>query len=297
MDSSPQKNFFFVIAACVGSVILGSSAVFVRISDMGPLATGFYRMLFSLPFFALWVLGEKVHVHVRGLPPEALPSPREFALLVLGGALFSLDLALFNWGIDHTTILNSTLFNNAAAFFVPLFLWLCFKVKPSMRTMLCVTIGLLGCALLGGESLSLSADNFLGDIVSLGSGMAVALYVITIKEVRDRCSTSVVMLITGLASTIALGVMVVFSQESFGPLTSQDWISIWGQALLVHTVGQALLAFSMAKVHAAYVGIIMLLAPVTSALLGWLIYDEVLTVITLGGIILVMASIVTARTD
>ena len=35
----------------LGAVVLGWSAIFTRFSEVGPIATGFYRMVLALPVF------------------------------------------------------------------------------------------------------------------------------------------------------------------------------------------------------------------------------------------------------
>lgn len=46
-EKIPQSQA--VLMACMGSVLIGTSGVFVRISDLGPISTGFYRIFFCTP--------------------------------------------------------------------------------------------------------------------------------------------------------------------------------------------------------------------------------------------------------
>lgn len=86
-----QNSLKPFLLACLGSILIGSSAIFVRLSDLGPIATGFYRMLFALPLLALWVGLEQR----KALFSEFLPAKGRLAL-VFAGAFFALDLALWN---------------------------------------------------------------------------------------------------------------------------------------------------------------------------------------------------------
>lgn len=276
--------------ACLGSILIGSSGIFVRLSDLGPITTGFYRMLLALPLLALWMGWERK----IGLFSEFLPANGRLALL-FAGAFFALDLALWNWAIDHTTIVNSTLFNNTAAFFVPLIMWVFFKEKQSLRFIMATSIGFVGCFCLIGTSFSISFKNLLGDIVALGSGIMVALYLIFLHRIRGGVSTGLLMFWTGLSSLLFLGVLSFVSGESFWPLTYKDGISFFGQAVLVHVVGQSLLAYSLGKIPATYAALILFLAPVTGAVLGWAIYAEALGSLEIVGMILIMVSIMAIR--
>jgi drug/metabolite transporter (DMT)-like permease len=281
-----------VLMACLGAMLLGFSPIFVRMSDLGPLSTGFYRMFFSLPLLWVWMSWEKTRNENK---QNLALHVKDYLIMILAGLFFALDLGLWNWSIGYTAIVNATLFNNTAAFFVPLLMWLLFAEKQSKIFILAVLFGFLGCILLAGESFTISLQNLLGDIVSLSSGLMVALYVITIKKIRDKLSTGLIMFWTGVTSAIGMGILTFLFNESFWPLTMSDFLSILGQALLVHVAGQGLLAYAMGRIPASYGALIMLLAPVTAAALGWLIYSEYLSFMKMIGIAIIMTSIVAVR--
>jgi drug/metabolite transporter (DMT)-like permease len=279
-----------VLLMCIGSSLIGFSAVFVRLSDLGPLTTGFYRMLFALPLLVVWMRWEK-----KEKTSQPMIFPNDIVGLLVAGVFFSLDLALWNWSVDYTTIVNSTLLNNTAAFYVPLVMWLLFKEQQSVRVLAAATIGFIGCSLLVGESFSISLQSLLGDIVALLSGLMVACYLISLKQIRDRFLTGFLMFWTGACAAVFLAFFAYIFGESFWPLTVLDFVSILGQAVLVHALGQGLIAYSLGKIPATYAAIILFLAPVTAAVLGWIIYAESLSMLKVVGMVLVMASIMAAR--
>lgn len=285
----PSMPLLPILMACGGGVLLGVSPLFVRASDLGPMTTGFYRLLIALPFLWIWMKG--------GAPKHSTPSltVKDHVLLALGGSFFALDLAMWNWSLDHTAIVNATLFNNTAAFFVPLFMLLFFGEKPPLRFIMASLTGFFGCILLAGESFTVSFTHLLGDIIALLSGIMVTLYVITIKKIRDRLPTGLLMFWTTLASLVGMGLCGILFHESFYPLTPSDWISAGGQGLLVHVIGQGMLAYAMGRIPPTYGALVLLLAPVTAAVLGWSIYGEALSFIKLVGISIIMISLIAAR--
>lgn len=281
-----------ILFMCMGSTLLGTSAIFVRLSDLGPLATGFYRMLFALPFLVVWMVLE------RGQRNNSLHTSftkTDVLAYVLAGLFFALDLALWNWSIDRTTIVNSTLFNNTAAFYVPFIMWIIFKEKPSLAILVAALIGFIGCSLLVGENFTISLNSVFGDMVALLSGLMVALYIISIKHISGHGSTGFLMFWTGIICTLFLALFGYISGEFFWPLTAKDFVSTFGQAVLVHALGQGLIAFSLVNIQASYAAIILFLAPVTGAVLGWLFYDETLSLLKIIGMLLIMASIIAVR--
>src|SRR5450631_2891287 len=45
-------------ALLAGGIAIGFSPIFVRLSQLGPIATGFYRLLLALPLLWLWMRWE-----------------------------------------------------------------------------------------------------------------------------------------------------------------------------------------------------------------------------------------------
>lgn len=285
-----NNAFFPLLLLCLGSILIGASAPFVRLSELDPLATGFYRMLFSLPFFLFWMREERK----EPLDYKALVFHHGLGIL-LAGFFFALDLGLWNWSVGHTTIVNSSLFNNTSAFFIPLTLWLIYKDTPSVRVVLTALIGFLGCTFLVGESLSISYDNLAGDAVALLSGVTVALYIIALQKTRAHLSTGTLMFATSLCTTLFLGLFCYLTDSSFWPLGLRDIVSVLGLAFLVQVCGQGLFAYSLSKVPTAYAGISLFLAPATAAALGWVFYGESLSHFKLFGMALIMVSIFTIK--
>jgi drug/metabolite transporter (DMT)-like permease len=289
LSVSPPSLYPFLLA-CLGSAMIGSSGIFVRLSDFGPMTTGFYRMLFALPFLFIWMVWEKKE-HAL---PSLLPL-NHMVSLILAGAFFALDLAFWNWSIDQTTIVNSTLFNNTAVFFVPFILWMTRGEKQTPWFMLMTFVGFIGCMLLAGESLSISVTNLLGDCIALISGVMVALYLITLKKIREDITTGFLMWWTGLFSLFFLAIISYLFGESFWPFSAMDILSIFGQAILVHFIGQGLLAYSLGKIPASFTALILFLAPMTAAILGWLVFDESLSLLKILGMILIMVSVILVK--
>jgi drug/metabolite transporter (DMT)-like permease len=285
--SSP---LFPLILLCLGSILIGGSAVFVRFSDLGALPTGFYRMLFSLPLLALWMQWDKR----EGVSHHELFRKGKIEI-VLAGFFFALNLVLWNYSVRYTTVVNSTLLNNTAAFFVPLTLWIIFREKPSFRIICAASIGFLGSAFLVGESFSISYDNLLGDIISLFTGLLISFYLVALKQVRAKSSTGFLMFWTACCATFFLWLFSYCGGGSLWPVTGKGLLSGLGQAVFVQVFGQGLIAYSLGKISATSASIVLFLAPLTSAVLGLVVYGENLSHFKLFGMAFIMLSIVFMR--
>ncbi len=60
-------------ALLVGGIAIGFSPLFVRLSELGPVATGFYRLFLALPLLCLWMRWEERRAaEERGRPTSTL---------------------------------------------------------------------------------------------------------------------------------------------------------------------------------------------------------------------------------
>src|SRR6185436_6624820 len=106
-----------------GAAAIASSALWVKVSEAGPISTGFWRVFFALPVFWVWAAYDARRT------PHTL-TRIEWKLLLAAGFCFAGDLAVWHWSILLTTVANSTLFANCAPIFVVLAAWLLFGKRP-----------------------------------------------------------------------------------------------------------------------------------------------------------------------
>src|SRR5215469_7155501 len=95
-------------ALLLGNVALAFGPWLVRLSDVGPVATGFWRLALALPFLLMIgrFAGQPAHWPRRAL----------VATVAIAAFFYSLDLAAWNAGIRLTKLGNSTLFGNSGSF-------------------------------------------------------------------------------------------------------------------------------------------------------------------------------------
>src|SRR5262249_13874114 len=143
----------------VGAVAISFAGILVRLSEVGPAATGFYRFLFALPLLGLWTaLGKRNN--------DAGPQKAgAFRLIAFGGLVLGLDLAVWNWAIHLSSVSNATLLGNAAPIWVTIAGWLFFHERFTWSFLAGLALAILGIALLLGGSVSMSLDHAVGDLL------------------------------------------------------------------------------------------------------------------------------------
>src|SRR5262245_3218136 len=167
-----------------GAVCIALSPIWVRVSDVGPTASAFWRVALAVPL--LWTL-------FFSLKTDETKKIPFFALLATGLA-FAGDLAFWHWSIQYTSVANSTLLANLASIFVTLAAWVFWRQRPSGVFLAGLAAALLGTALLVRASLDFSQTALLGDGLGVVTALFYAWYLMSVKSLRDRGAATVLLM-------------------------------------------------------------------------------------------------------
>ena len=122
-----QKTQSLALASLfAGACAIGTSAVLVKLCDVGPVSSAFWRVALAIPVLALWA--RMADGGAAGGDPRT-----NRTLLFLCGLFFAGDLAFWHWSIVLTSVANATLLANCAPIFVTLAAWLFFRRTPRRR--------------------------------------------------------------------------------------------------------------------------------------------------------------------
>ena len=259
-----------LLALFLGAVLVGASPIFVRLSELGPMATAFYRPFLALPFLMLWVGAER-HNDPRTIRPRA---PADYFRLLLAGAFFSGDLAFWHLAILNTSVANATLFANFAPIFVTLGAWLLFSQKVTRGYLAGMALALAGAMILAMENFAFSPEHLLGDFFGLVTAMFLASYILSISRLRAGFSTATTMFWSSIGTAAVLFPVALLMKEGMVAATIHGWMILIGLALLSHAAGQGAIAFALAHLPPGFSSVGLLLEPVAAALLAWVILAE-----------------------
>lgn len=288
----PQRSGRLAIAALLlGAAAIGFAPIFVRISELGPTATAFWRLAFSLPALWLW------HALQRPKQPMAgrRPSRSGLAGFLLAGVFFAGDLAVWHWSLHLTSVANATLLPNFAPVFVTLAGFLLFGERFSRLFLAGMAIAVGGTMILMGESFELGPRQLLGDSLALSTAVFYAGYIVVVGRLRARHSTARIMAWSGLFSAAALLPLAVASGESLVAGSVRGWLVLAALGLFSHALGQSLIAYALAHLPAAFSSVGLLLQPAIAALLAWLLLAEPIGPWQAAGAGVILAGIVLAR--
>lgn len=277
-----------LIALFAGAVFIALSPIWVRVSEVGPTASAFWRVCLAVPL--LWILFFSLKTReTKGFRTQRLP-------LLCAGVAFAGDLAFWHWSIQYTSVANSTLLANLASIFVTLAAWLLWKQRPSNLFVAGLAAALLGTGLLVRASLSFSATALIGDALGVVTALFYAWYLLSVKELRDRgAATLELMAVTTTVTAAILLPAALASGEAMLAPTAAGWLKLLGLAWISHSAGQGLIAYALAHLPAAFSAVGLLLQPVIAALFAWLLLAEPVSALQCAGGAVVLAGIYLAH--
>jgi drug/metabolite transporter (DMT)-like permease len=284
MNSGARHHRFAFPALIIGSSALALGPWFVRLSGVGPVAAGFWRLALALPFlFAIAaVTGQAVH----------WPGRRLALIAIVAGFFFAADLAAWHIGIHLTKLGNATLFGNMSSLLFAVWgLWMARRM-PSLGQAGALGLAIVGAAFLMGSSAELSVRNLRGDLLALFAGILYTGYLIAVQRARQSLAPLPMLFIASAFGAVMLSPLSLGLGEQIIP---DDWTFVVILALSSQVLGQGLLVYAIGSLPPLVVGLTLLTQPAISALVGWLAYGETLSALDLAGATAIAVALVLVR--
>lgn len=273
-----------------GATFIALSPIFVRVADVGPTASAFWRVALAAPL--LWGMHAAIRGRARG---PAAPWP-PWLLFAAAGLAFAGDLAFWHGAIQLTSVANSTLLANLASIFVTLAAWLLWREQPRALFLAALVLAIAGVGLLVRTSVEFSPRALLGDGLGVVTAMFYAWYLLTVKALRDRgVATLPLMAVTTTITAMLLLPAALASGEPLWPSSTAGWLTLFGLAWISHAAGQGLIAYALAHLAAAFSSVALLFQPVMAAAFAWLLLGEPVAALQCAGGAVVLAGIYLAR--
>jgi len=233
----------------------------------------FFRNLIGLGLVVPWLLR-------RG--PGNLVT-RQFPLHLLRGLAGLGAMYCFYYALGHIPLAEAMLLKLTAPLFIPVIalLWLAESVPVRVRW--AIVIGFMGVVLIlhpGFAEISPVA------LVALAGAALAAVAKVTIRRLSVTEPSTRIVFYFALVGTVVSALPVAWHWVTPSP-------SAWGLVLAVSgfaTAGQLLMTRAFGLAPAAQVGSFTYVSVVFASLYGWLFWDELLDMLTIGGAILIAAA-------
>ncbi len=274
------------LAALIGASFLGLSPIAIRISEVGPQPTNFWRFVFALPILGLWALMSRPR-----------PSPGQVGWLLLAGVLFGIEVSLWGAAVELTTVTNATLLANLTPIFAALFGWLLLRERLSTPILAGIGAALTGAVILalaraqgagaahGGEA------GLFGDALGFSAAIGYAGYLLIVRALGNKIGVGAVMFWATFSAAIVSLTASLIWREPLMARSLSGWSMLVSLGVVVQVGGQGLIAFGVGRLPIAVSTVLLWMQPLVAAVLSWIMFSEELSPLALGGVALILAGI------
>ena len=284
-------NRYAVPALIIGAVSVGCAPILVRVSEVGPIATAFWRVALSIGPLLL------IAQAVKRVPNGMVRRPRSSAdrlVAATPGLFLAVELVVWHVSLHMTSVANATLLVNTTPVLTALIGWIVLRQPVGRSTCIGMVLAIVGVAALTSQAAGISAASPAGDAVALLAAAIYAGYFLSLGRARRSFAATDVMLWSTLsASAVTLPLALI--ESAIVPATMLGWAILVALAWIVQAAGQGLVTFAMAWISATISSLTMLIQPVVAAALAWIILGERLGPLQIVGGLSVILGVVTAR--
>lgn len=270
--------------AVAGAACISLTAVFIRLADVSPATSVFFRCALALPPLAVLAWME----HRRG----NRTSRGDAARFTVAGALLGVDFALWSQAIMLVGAGISTVLVNVQVVVVPLLSFVFLGTRIPARFVATIPVLFAGIALTAGvvDDTSTSPDLLWGTFLALLSGVAYAGYIFVVGGRGSAATAGTQVLI----STAAAGVVGSALGSMWGAVdVTPGWAAFgWLAALAVsaQVIGWMLLGRSLPRLAPEVGATLLLLQPVLAIAAAMVLLGERPTALQLVGCATVVAT-------
>jgi len=260
---------------------LSFAAIFIKLSEreLGPVATIFNRF-----WVATLILGfgnvvktlSERHSHDSSLQKQHY-TVSDLVLLLVMTCFFSGTLITWAWSLTQTSVANSNLLHNVTPLFTTLMGWLFLRQCFEGRFLVGMVLAISGSILIGIGDLQLASDNFTGDSLAILSAVFSAANLLTVEKLRAKFSATTILLWCSFFGTLLTFPLLLLTEDVLFPYSWAGWLAIIAQALVCQVLGQSLQAYNLKQFSSGFVAVFLLLDPVITAILAWVIFSEQLS--------------------
>ena len=293
MNNPGRQRALAFAALLAGGAAIAFSPIFVRLADVGPMQSAFWRVALAVPFLGAWAAWSARRARPaagRGSAP-----PMALAPVLAAGVFFAGDLGFWHLAIVYTTVANATLLANFAPIFVTLGGWLVLGQRVTRLFLVALAISLGGAALLVGASFGAAGTRLAGDAFGAVTAMFYGAYMLAIWRSRGTGGTAAVMALSSAVSALLLFPVALGWEGDLLPQSPRGWLIVLALAVIPQVAGQSLIAYAMAHLPASLSSLSLLIQPVLAAVYAMAILGEGMGAMQVAGGAIVLAGIYLAR--
>jgi drug/metabolite transporter (DMT)-like permease len=269
-----------------GATMISFSPVWVRLVDVSPTTSGFYRVLIGGIALSLFLVITRQRLQL---------TKRVWFILAFSAVFFALDLWFWHRSVNYIGPGLSTLLANFQVFFMMLAGMVLLRQRPRPLQLIAVPLALVGLGMIVGfDWRSLPGDYRLGVIFGLLTAVAYASYMLTMRAARTGSrhplpTREVAIVSLGSAALLGASALAEGASLAIPSMIDATWLLAYG--LVSHCLGLLFIASGLPHVSTTEAGLALLLQPTLSFIWDVLIFDRQMASMEITGALIALVAI------
>lgn len=282
-EGRAKKPILMLIIGVLGASM---SAIFVKISQAPSILTAAYRLIIVVLLMSPAVLGKKQIRH------ELFHVKKKTLLLsILSGVMLAIHFSTWFESLNHTSVASSTIIVCTEVIWVAIGYRIFLKGKLGAKAVIAIALAFAGSVLIAWNDSAGMSGGLFGDILALVAAVAVGIYTLIGRVVRDDTSTTVYTYIVYVSCCAVLCIAVLISGY---PFFGYGWSGILAGLLLAvfsTLMGHSIFSWCLKYFSPSFVSASKLCEPVISGVFAAFLYNEIPTLLQTVGCVIVLAGV------
>ena len=290
VDKGRKEHYIALLFMALIVIFWGYSFISTKVvlAYIPPITIAFLRQIIAsailIPF--AWRAGALFSIKLSDLKTIAAAS-------LFGIVLY---FALENSGLQYTTASNASMIVSALPIFTLFSEAFLFNLKVSWRMVFCLAISVIGVFMVAtvGGSLDLGSSTLIGNLMVMGSMACWVAYTILTRDLAGKYSGITISAYQSLISIILFVPFIVPEASRWRPLNATDLSFLSNLVFLgafCSALAYLLYIYAVKRLGATVSSAFLNLIPVVTAVSGYVVLQETITLLQLFGMVLIMAAL------
>lgn len=275
----------------LGVVCIATSAIFPKLAGVPGASSAFWRFTIT---FAVMLTIQYVRTHQRAKAKQS-SSPaldwRTQKVLLAAGAVFGLDMVLWNEAILRIGSAEAMILGNMAPLWVGLLSWWILGKRPRAVFWLACVLAIAGLAIFVGVHTLGGGKSMAGVVLSVSAGWCYASYLLLAQQARRNVDVITFLMASSAASAIFCLVFALLTDAPLWSFPPIIWLWLALSGLITGVLGWWTVTVALGSIPATTVSLALMATVPVAALMAWPIFGETITLLQVVGTAVLLVAI------
>ncbi len=260
----------------IAIIAVSFSSILIKFSNSSPMVIAAYR----LGIASIILMPPTIYYELKNFRKY---SKKDLLKIFLISCSLSLHFASWITSLNYTSIANSVIIVNTSPIFVAIFSYYFLKEKIKDTTLIGIIIAFIGATIIAIGDYGIGKNNFLGDIYALIGAIALSIYIIGGRKMRQKLSLYLYVTPVYILSTIILIIFCLLFKIPLYPYPMKEYIVFILLAIIPTIFGHTIYNWILKNVKATIIATSLLGEPIGSTILAMIIFNEIPGILTFIG--------------